>query len=191
MENTKVTRSWGVAVAIVATVVCIAAAALSVTSSARAQQVPTCCPAVIVQWQPQSVLETMFSARIGADNQAILNGLQAFAKNPGLTPEDIMHYVGNTYLNTPRLWTKAGWVEGWGKILPLLKDIISPTSHISINTVSVIIEYQPYMGMKDPAQDIDARAKITMTFSASPGNNILSGGLCHSLICEIFSCPTY
>jgi hypothetical protein len=189
MDNAKVTRTWGVAVAIIAAVVCIAAAALSVTGLARAQQSPaSCCPAVAVQWQPGSVLETMFSARVAEDNKAVLNGLQAFAKNPDLSPADMRGYVGNTYLSTPRLWTKAGWVEGWDNVLPLLKKIITPASHISINTISVVIEYQPYMGAKDPADDIDARATIRMTFSASPGDNIMGGGLCHSRICEIVPC---
>jgi hypothetical protein len=185
MDNARVTRTWGVAVAIVAATVCIAAAALSVTSSARAQQSPACCPAVIIQWQQGSVLETMFSARVAEDNKNIQNGFQAFAKNPNLTPAEMMTYVGNTYLNTPHLWTKAGWVDGWEDVLPLLKPILSHSDHISINTVSVLIEYQPYAGAKNPMEDIDARATVRMTFSASPGDNILKGELKHSRICEI------
>jgi hypothetical protein len=176
------------AVAIIAAIVCIAAAALSITALARAQQTPPCCPAVVVQWQPQSILETKFTARILEDNKAILNGLQAFAKNPQLTPGDMMAYVGNTYLKTPRLWTKEGWIDGWEKVLPLLKKIILQGSHPAIGSVSAVIEYVPYAGAREPASDIDARATVRMTFSASPGDNILGGALCHSRICEIVAC---
>jgi hypothetical protein len=186
MENSKVTRSWGVAAAIVAAVVCIAAAALTLTTMAKAQQPAACCPSVVIQWQPQSILEAKFRERILKDNEAIINGLQAFAKNPDMTPADILKYVGNTYLKNPRLWSiRLGWLEGWDQILPELKGIIHIDSHPSITSVAVLIEYQPYIGAKTPAEDIDAVAEIRMTFSASPDGTRMDGTLKHSRVCEI------
>ena len=185
MDKAKVPRTWGPAAVIIAAIVCIATAALWVTTLARAQQGLPCGPAVVIQWQPQSILEAKFRDRILEDNKAILNGLQAFAKNPDLTPDDMAAYFGNTYLKAPRLWTKEGWVDGWKNVLPLLKKIIAPGSHPVINTVSALIEYVPYAGAAKPADDTDALATVQMTFSASPGDNILSGVLRHSRPCPI------
>lgn len=188
MENMKIARSWGVAAAVVAAVVCIAGAALTLTSLAKAQQTPPCLPAVTVQWQPGSILEAKFSARIAEDSRDILNGLQALAKNPGLTAEEMMKYVGTTFLKAPRLWTDKGWVEGWDKVLPLLKEIIKPGSRPAVNSVAAFIEYIPYAGApeaSDPRADIDAVATVRITFSASPRDNILAGEMKHSRVCEI------
>ncbi len=156
-----------------------------VTRRAKAQQTQACCPAVITHWQPGSVLETKFTARVLEDNKAILNGFRALAKNPGLTEEDMRAYMGATYLRTPRLLTKAGWVEGWAKVLPLLKEIIVRGSRPAIDTVSVVIEYQPFAEAKTPADDIDAVARIQFSFSASPGGTTGAGELKHSRVCEI------
>lgn len=187
MESSKATRSWGTAALILAAVVCIAAAALSVTNAARAQTGPACCPSVIIQWQPQSVLETMFRARILEDNKSIMNGLQALAIDPGLPLPKMMEYVGHTYLKAPHLWMNGKWIDEWPAVLDALKGIIHKGSRISINSVSAVIEYQTYdQALKlGAAADIDARATVTMTFSASPGDNILKGELKHSRVCEI------
>lgn len=185
MENGKVTRTWGVAAAVVATIVCIAAAALAITALARAQQAPPCCPAVVIQWQPQSILEAKFRARILEDNASILKGLQAVADKPDITGKEMDGYVGNTYFRTPRLWMDGGWIEGWERVLPLLRKIIKPGSHPAITSVSVVIEYQPYAKAESPATDIDAVAKVQFTFSASPDGRICAGELKHSRVCEI------
>lgn len=189
MENSKLTRTWGVAAVIIAAVVILAAAGLWLTTPAKAQPDQPCCPTVTVQWQPQSVLESVVSARIIEDNKAILNGLQALAKNQHLTETDMMSYVQNTYLRTPRLWTHEGWVEGWPNVLSRLAAILTPESHPVITSVSALIIYQPYAGAKTPAEDIDARIRVRMTFSASPGNNIIEGLMCHSRPCPMIPCP--
>jgi hypothetical protein len=82
------------------------------------------------------------------------------------------------------LWTKSGWVDGWEKVLPQLKGIIARDSRPVITSVSALIEYQPLAeGVKTPAEDIDARVTVRMTFSASPGDTILMGVLSHSRPC--------
>jgi len=185
MEKVNVTRTWGITAVVLATIVGAAALFLWVSSPAKAQTGPGCCPPVTIQWQPQSVLEAMFVARIVEDNLAIKNGLQALAKNPDMTVADMMKYVENTYLKTPRLWTRAGWVEGWEEILPVLKGIVAHSESISINTASAVIEYQPFDPEKKEV-DIDARATVRMTFSASPANCIMGGDLYHSRVCDIW-----
>ena len=169
MENAKVPKGRGAGVAIIVAVVGVAAASLSLTASAAGQQSQPCSPAVVIQWQPQSILETLLMARITEDNKAILNGLQALAKNSGLTETDMMGYVGNTYLRTPSLYTKAGWVEGWDKVLPLLKSLVARDSRPVINSVSAVIEYLPLAeGVRLPEKDIDARAPRSTSPSPSP-----------------------
>ena len=185
MENVKVTRTWGVAAAIVAAIVCVAAAALAITTLAKAQTAPPCCPAVVNHWLPQPILESKFTERVLRDNKDILNGLQAFVKDPDMTADGMMKYVAATYLRTPRFWTKMGWVEGWDNVLPALKAVISRDSHPIITSITVLIEYQPFTGAAEPAKDIDAVAKIRMTFSASPGGQTFEGTLKHSRVCEI------
>jgi hypothetical protein len=186
MENTKVTRSWGVAAAIVAAAVCIAAAALTLTTMAKAQQPAACCPAVVIQWLPQPVLEAKFREKVLKDNQGILSGLQRFAKYPDMTTADMSIYVEKTYLANPRLWVeKKGWVETWDKILPELKNIIHSDSSLAITSVTVLIEYLPYTGADKPETDTDAIARVRMTFSASPDGHVLEGTLKHSRVCEI------
>jgi hypothetical protein len=191
VNNEKVTKSWSVAVAIIAAIICIAGAALSITSVAKAQQTQPCNPAVSVQWQPQSVLETMISARIIEDNKAIKNGLQALAKNPDMTPEEMNKHIGNSYFAKPRLWVNGVWVEGLENVLPYLSKIVAGSTSISINTVSALVEYLPYAGAKTPEEDDDARIRVRMTFSASPGDNITEGELCHRRVCTYGDClPT-
>jgi len=185
MENTKVTRSWGVAVAIVAAVVCIAAAALTLTTVAKAQQAPACCPAIIFQWQPHSIIEAKFRARILEDNVSILRGLQEVAKNPNITEKELEVYFGGTYFREPRLLTDVGWVTGIEKVLVELKKIIKPGSLPAITSVSVVINYQAYAGEKLREDDIDARAMIQFTFSASPDGRTGGGELKHSRVCEV------
>lgn len=185
MENGKVTRSWGVAVAIVAAVVLIAGAALLLMVPCRAQQPQACCPAIIVQWQPQSVLEAKFRARIVDDNVKILKGLKAIAANPEIGEKEFAGYIEKTYFRAPRLYTDGGWIEGVGDVLAWLKKIVKPGSQPAITSVSVVIDYEPFVGAKAPAEDIDASAKVVFTFSASPGDNMGAGTLKHSRVCEI------
>jgi hypothetical protein len=214
MENTKVTRSWGVAVAIVAAVVCIAAAALTLTTVAKAQQTPQPGTAVVTHWLPQPVLEAKFRERILKDNQAIAEVLNALADPPRARPDqkilkdnkaiaelldaladpqrswtDEKNLPGglfpNTYLANARLWTKTGWSGDWLEILKELKAIFAQGGQPVITSVTVLIEYQPNIGILDINNDIDAIAKIRMTFSASPDGHVLEGTLKHSRVCEV------
>jgi hypothetical protein len=186
MENMRITRGWGLAIALVIAVTGIAIAALLLIVPARAQQSQACCPAVVAQWLPQPVLEAKFREKVLKDNDAIKNGLQAFAKNPGMTPDDMLKYVKGTYLENPRFWlARHGWLVGWEKILPKLGEVIHSDSLPVITSVAILIEYQPYLGAARPDEDIDAIAQIRMTFSASPDGTRADGTLKHSRICEI------
>lgn len=214
MENSKVTRSWGVAVAIIAAVVCIAAAALTLTNLAKAQQTPQPGTAVVTYWLPQPVLEAKFRERILKDNEAIAAVLKALADPPRARPDqkslkdnmaiaEVLNVLAdpqkawtdernlpvglfpNTYLANARLWTKTGWSEKWPEILGELKAIFAQGGQPVITSVTVLIEYQPNIGIKELALDIDAIARIRMTFSASPDGHVFEGTLKHSRVCEI------
>lgn len=184
MENTKITRSWGVAVVIVAAVVCIAAAALTFTNLARAQQTQPCCPTVVTHWLPQPILEAKFRDRIITDNRNILERLQALADKPVSPGTNLAGLFKGTYLENPRLWTQKGWAEEWSEISAELINIFAKGGHPVITSITVLIEYQPTLN-KPPADDIDAVAKIRITFSASPDGHTIEGTLKHSRVCEI------
>jgi hypothetical protein len=185
MENMKVTRSWGWAAALIVIVAGLAVAAMLLIIPARAQQTQVCCPAVLVQWQPQSILETKFRARVIDDSVKIVKALREIASNPKIGEEEFTALIEKTYFSTPRLYTDVGWVEGVSKVLAQLKQIIKPGSQPAITSLSVMVEYEPYAGVADPAKDVDASAKVVFTFSASPGENQGGGTLRHSRICEI------
>jgi len=186
MENTKVTRSWGVAVAIIAAVVCIAAAALTFTTVAKAQIGQAALPAVVVQWQPQSILETKFAARVNEDNAIIVKALNRLAgERSEKLEKEVMADLKRTYLKAPKIWKDGGWIEGFEPVFSKLKDIITRGSVPQITSVSIVIEYLATTGETDQHKDIDARAAVRVTFSASPGDNILEGTLKHSRVCEI------
>ncbi len=186
MENTKVTRSWGLAVAVLAAVVCVAAAALTISTMAKAQTVRQALPAVVVQWQPQSILETMFVAKVNEDNAIILKALNTLAgERTEAQEKEAINALKRTYLKTPKIWKDGGWVEGFEPVFSKLKDIITRGSVPQITSVSVVIEYLATTGETDQRKDIDARATVRVTFSASPGDNILEGTLKHSRVCDI------
>ncbi|HDT14107.1 MAG TPA: hypothetical protein ENO03_07095 [Candidatus Aminicenantes bacterium] len=196
MEKAKVGWSWGAAAAVLVVILGVLAFFLWYSPPAKGEmgQTPSPppkgptstegLPPAIVQWQSGTVLESMLAAKILADNRDIKNGLQALAKNPGMTREEMLKYVGHTYYKNPRLWTDSGWVEGWEEVLPRLKMIVAGSDTISIDTVSAHIEYQPYLGARTPAEDIDAVAKIIFTFTANAEDPPSGGGLKHSRICE-------
>jgi len=186
MENSKITKSRGVAAAIVAAIVFIAAAALTISTPAKAQTSRPVLPAVVVQWQPQSILETKFAARVNEDNGIILGALNKLAKKRTKALEtEATNDLKKTYLKTPKLWKDGGWVEGIDPVFSELKNIISQGSVPQITSVSIVIEYQTKAGITDINNDIDAIARIRVTFSASPGGNILEGTLKHRRICDI------
>lgn len=186
MENSKITRSWAVAVAIVAAVVCVAAAALTISTMAKAQTSQAGLPAVVVQWQPQSILETKFVARVNEDNALILRALKKLAgERTEKLEKEVIADLKRTYLKTPKIWKDGGWIEGFEPVFSKLKDIIAKGSVPQIISVSIVIEYLATTGETDQRKDIDAVATVRMTFSASPGDNITEGTLKHSRVCEI------
>src|SRR3989304_2482155 len=155
MNNEKVTRSWGVAVAIVAAIVCIAAAALSITSLAKAQQVQPCNPPVSIQWQSQSIIETKLVARVFANNEYLktkLDNLAMQATEPtGKDAEKWADDFKNTYLSSPRLWGHQENGQEWVKVLPALWRIVRGSKDIKITSISAMIEYVPYDQVTAPA----------------------------------------
>ena len=161
MENVKVTKHWGTAAVFIAVVVFVAAAILLFLVPARAQQAQACCPAVIIQWQPQSIVEAKFRERILKDNVLIEQGLKAIADNPSMSP------------------------EGWDQVLPLLKRIIRSGSAPVITSVSVVLDYLPYAGAERPEEDMDVVAHIQFTFSTGPDDPVGGGELKHSRLCPI------
>ena len=185
MENVKVTKHWGTAAVFIAVVVFVAAAILLFLVPARAQQAQACCPAVIIQWQPQSIVEAKFRERILKDNVLIEQGLKAIADNPSMSPKDAPGYFKNTYFRNPRLLEGRVWVEGWDQVLPLLKRIIRSGSAPVITSVSVVLDYLPYAGAERPEEDMDVVAHIQFTFSTGPDDPLGGGELKHSRLCPI------
>jgi hypothetical protein len=202
MENAKVTRHWGVAAIIIAVVVIVAGAALTLTTAcnAKASQPPQSRD-VIIQWQPNSLPETNLRARILADNAIIKDGLQAIAddREDALTPGHMPGFFQNTYFRIPKLWTDQGSFEGWGPILEELKRLTPHTDpnikYIAVITsTSAVIEYQPHPGPHGhaivPEKDVDGHASIKFTFSfiasgATKGVDPTGGGdLKHSRLCD-------
>ncbi len=191
MNNEKVTRSWGVAVAIVAAIIGVAAAALSITSMAKAQQTQPGYAPMSVQWQPQSLIETKLVARILKNNEFLKTKLDKLAEQPTEpTEKDIQTWKDefkNTYLGAPRLWGDKEGGRDWALVLPALWRIVRGSKDISITSISAMIEYVPYDQVAAPAakDDVDAIIRIRVTFSASPGENVLEGELKHRRVCEI------
>jgi hypothetical protein len=186
MENTKVTKSWGVAAAIIAAVICIAAAAFSVWTVAQTKPANPCMPPVSIQWMPQTILETRFAAKIVEDNKFLKAKLDELAQLKSKKDFDGWEDgFASTYLLDPSFWTGKEWVKGWARVKPLLKEIVDGSQGVSIDAVSGIIEYKPRFREEPAETDIDAVITIRVTFSASPGGNILEGTLKHSRVCEI------
>lgn len=186
MENSKITKSWGVTAAIVAAIVCIAAAAFSVWTVAQTKPASPCMPTVSIQWMPQTILETRFAAKVVEDNKLLKRKLDELAHLR--TAKELDGWedgFANTYLRDPGFWTGKEWVKGWAKVKPLLKEIVNGSQDVSIDTTTAIIEYKPYEGADSLKTDIDAVITIRVSFSASPGGNILEGTLKHSRVCDI------
>jgi hypothetical protein len=189
----KITRRWRASAPVIMAGACIAAAAVSALCGAppktAAQQV---LPVVQIQWQPQTLLETRFAAKIAEDNKFLLGKLIALAKAGDQMSEQARagwkEGFGATYLSNPRLWIDGKWVDGLDNILDALKSVVKGSATISIDAASALIAYKEHAG-KEKDQDIDAVAKIRVTFSASPGGMILEGELCHSRLCPIIPGP--
>jgi len=188
----KVTRRWRTSAAVIMAAACVAAAAVSVLCGApprmAAQQAM---PVVQIQWQPQTLLETRFAAKIAEDNKFLLGKLNDLSRASDEMSEEAKagwkKGFENTFLSNPRLWVDGNWHDGLDNILNALKPIVKGSVTISIDAASAIIEYKEHAG-KEKDKDIDAVANVRVTFSASPGGMVLEGTLCHSRLCPIIPC---
>ena len=188
----KITRRWRASAPVIMAGACIAAVAVSALCGApprtAAQQVM---PVVQIQWQPQTLLETRFAAKIAEDNKFLLEKLNNLSKADDAMSEDAKASwkkgFENTFLSDPHLWVDGRWHDGLDNVLNALKPIIKGSMTISIDAASAIIEYKEHAG-KEKDKDIDAVAKVRVTFSASPGGMVLEGSLCHSRLCPIIPC---
>jgi hypothetical protein len=185
MNDKKIASGWLVATGIILAVLIIAVAALWLSTTAKAQLVKEGLPAVSIQWQPQSILETRFAAKITEDNRTIRKALLALAGKPGLSVDEMASLIGTTYLKKPRFWVDGKWEEGWTNVLPHIKKAVEGSASLSIDSVTALIEYRVRDQGRTPEEDIDAVATVRMTFSASPGGYILEGMLRHSRVCVI------
>lgn len=143
-------------------------------------------PSVTIQWQPQTPLETRFVDKITEDNHFLLGKLKALAAEGEVMSAQSMSSwkegFAKTYLSKPRLRVAGKWVEGLDQVLETLRPLVRGSSRISIDAVSAVIEYKETAGREN---DIDAIARVRVTFSASPDGMILEGALCHSRPCPI------
>ena len=135
---------------------------------------------VNISWRAQSILESKFIARVIEDNEGIL---RAFKGGKGLEEG-----LAGTYLKKLRVWkdTEREWIggkEAFVALAELLKGMNPDT--LSIDSISIVIDYQPYAGAASAETDVDAVATVRMTFSASPGGNIVEGELLHRRVCPI------
>lgn len=188
----KVTMRWRTSAVVIVAAACVAAAAGSVWCGAPPKMAAEqAMPVVSVQWQPQTLLETRFAAKVSEDNKFLLQKLIALSKAGDRMSDEARagwkEGFGSTYLSNPRLWIAGKWVEGLDNILDALKPVVKGSTTISIDAASVIIEYKEHVG-KEKEKDIDAVANIQVTFSASPDVMIMNGRLCHSRVCPIIPC---
>jgi hypothetical protein len=188
MDKMRITGS-GRAVIIAAAVFVAATVVLIWFGAPQETKAQQAMPSVAIQWQPQTLLETRFAAKITEDNLFLLGKLKALAGEGEVMPAQSMSSwkegFGKTYLSKPRLWVAGKWVEGLDKVLEALRPLVRGSRRISIDAVSAIIEYKETAGREN---DIDAIARVRVTFSASPEGMILEGTLCHSRPCPIIPC---
>ena len=193
MENTKMTRPWWMALALLAAIVFIAAAAVMLLSvrQATAPEAPVGDARISLQWQAQSEIEARFAARIAGDLDVLHERLLELAKVERAEDLPDPAAYGKTFeghfLRTPRLVVDGRATEGWENVLRPLWEIVRGKTAVSLNYAWGTIEYVPYdKVLRPPAEeDVDFRVGIKVGFSASPGDNILEGDLLHRRICEI------
>jgi hypothetical protein len=188
MKDEKVTKSWGVAAALIAVVICVAAAAMSVWSLAQTRESPAKNAPVTIQWQSQSDIEARFTAKLIEHHKYLKKKLEDLAVMSA--PPDVPAWqklFNDHFLKTPRLWANGESTDGWQEVLPKLWGIVHGSKEIDIHFAWGMIEYVTYdkINRPKPEDDVDFRIKIKVTFSASPGDNILEGMLSHRRICVI------
>jgi hypothetical protein len=188
MKDEKARKPWWVATVIVAGLVCLTAAGISVWSVAQPRESQAKTTSVTIQWQPQSDLEARFHAKLVTDHKVLKKRLEKLAGEPVCpSPKAWQEFFKNHFLNNPRLWANGEWKEGWENIMLPLYNIVHKSEDIEVHFAWGMIEYVPYDKVKKPRpeDDVDFLVRIKVTFSASPGDNILEGTLRHRRICEI------
>ena len=181
MERGTITRTWGIAAVIILAIIGLVVAFLLVSAPVRMQAEMPGGAAITAQWRAQSILESKFIARVIEDNKRIKD---MFEKN--MVPEEAFK---GTYLQNLRIWNddNRAWIAG-EKAYAAFKGIVKDPKALSIDSISIAIEYLPYVEGTSLEADIDAVATIRITFSASPGGKIGEGELCHSRVCPIIVC---
>jgi len=191
MKKANGARAWGAPATVFAAVVCIVAMGALVWCGAQTAAVAQSMPTVSVQWQPQTLLETRVVAKIVEDSKFLKAELDKLARKTGDPDDDYKkawkEKFKDTHLNNPRFWTETGWKKGWDEALGEIYTRIKGRPAVSIDALSAVIEYREYAG-NEKTSDIDAIIRTTVAFSASPGDNILEGELCHRRVCEIVPC---
>lgn len=178
MERGNITRTWGIAFIIILAIVGLVVAFLLVSAPSRAQAAMPAGPSISVQWRAQSILESKFIARVIEDNKKIA---AAFGKT--LRPEEAFQ---GTYLQKLRIWDndKREWRTG-EDAYRAFAEIVKDPKAFSVDSISIVIDYQPYAGAASAETDVDAVATVRITFSSSPGDNIAEGDLLHRRLCPI------
>jgi len=195
MQNERQTRSWGPALVAISglavlLLVLMISGAVSIKSSAQTREVKAKDTPVSVQWQPQSFIEARFHARLAQDVKFLKKKLEDLAAEPACPDAGAWaKHFSNHFLKSPRLWADGELKEQWLDVLPKLYEIVKGSKDICVNFAWGIIDYVPYDNIKKPKpeEDVDFVFKIKVTFSASPGDNILEGELTHRRVCEIGS----
>jgi hypothetical protein len=178
MEKVNITRTWGIAAIVILAIIGFVAAFLLVSAPARMQAAMPGAVAITAQWKAQSILESKFIARVIEDNKGIK---EKFEK--GAVPEEAFK---GTYLQKLRIWNndKREWIVG-GDAYAAFKTIVTNPKTLCIDSISIAIEYMPYVEGASLETDVDAVATVRITFSASPGENIGEGELLHRRVCPI------
>jgi len=195
MQNEKQARPWGIVLMTVAGLailflVLMISGAVSVTSSAQTREIKAKSSSISVQWQPQSYIEARFHARLAHDVKILKKKLEELAAEPACPdPDAWAKHFANHFLKSPRLWADGELKEQWVDVLPRLYEIVKGSKDICVDFAWGMLEYVPYDNVKKPKpeEDVDFIFKVKVTFSASPGDNILEGALKHRRVSEIGS----
>jgi hypothetical protein len=148
-------------------------------------------PPIDIEWQPKTLLENRIVARIRHEVRKLRDELVILAGVEGkpLTSEIKKEWKDKfkeTHLKNPRFWKLgAGWKSGWDESLDIIHETVYRSTEITITSISAIIEYKELGDAKTIEDDVDAIIKIRVTFSASPGDNVLEGDLLHRRVCPI------
>lgn len=202
MKKPEVTRNWRLMAPIVVAVICVTAMAVSMcgkeegdagaaaaTTLATGQEDRPDIPLVDVQWMPKTFIENRIVGKIrkeAEDLQEWLTDLARKTEEPGEEYKKTWKTkFSDTHLKNARFWKQGtGWKETWDESLTPIWDSIKGSTGISIDSISAIIEYKERADAKEAKDDQDLNIKVTITFSASPGDLLLESTLKHSRTCD-------